>query len=257
VSGTIYAEAAGDGVPLLAVHGLGGGAHFFGGLAKRLCDACRVVSVDLPGTGRSARAGGSPTMDSWARDLGSFVSAEIGEPVVLIGHSMGTMVALHAWRAWPDLIRGLIFVGGLPRVRPVIRERLSTRQHALSGASDLASWGPRVSPGNFSSTTLQHQPEVVALFERLFEAQPVEQYTHCLRILLETDATALAHTIFVPALAITGVDDQYAPPDAVQEFARSIPSACEVKILDNAGHLPFLEQPDAFAALVKSFVRTC
>jgi pimeloyl-ACP methyl ester carboxylesterase len=249
-------DAAGEGVPVLAVHGLGGGAHFFGGLANRLRDECRVVAVDLPGTGRSVCAS-SPTMESWARDLGSLVTTEIREPVIVLGHSMGTMVALHAWRAWPDLIRGLIFVGGLPRVRPVIRERLSGRVQALTGASNLAGWGPKVSPGNFSPVTLQHKPEVVALFERLFEAQPVEQYTHCLRILLDTDATELAHTVFVPAFAITGADDQYAPPDAVREFAESIPSSCEVKVLADAGHLPFLEQPDDFAEAVKSFVLTC
>jgi 3-oxoadipate enol-lactonase len=250
----IHVEAAGEGVPVLAIHGLGGGAHFFGGLAKRLRNECRVVAVDLPGTGRSA---GTCGMEAWVRDLGALVSTEIREPVVVLGHSLGTVVALHAWRAWPDLIRGLIFVGGLPQVRPLIRTRLTERLEALDGAADLTGWGPKVSPGNFSPVTLQQQPEVVALFERLFEAQPIEQYTHCLRILLDADATELASTVFIPALAITGRDDQYAPADAVREFAASIPSPCEVKVVDDAGHLPFLEQPDAFAALVKSFARTC
>jgi len=256
VSGTIYFDDVGTGVPVLAIHGLGGGAYFFGGLAKRLRDECRVVAVDLPGTGRSTSTE-PPTMERWARDLGSLVSTEIREPVVVLGHSMGTMAGLHAWRAWPDLIRGLIFVGGLPRVRPLIRSRLTERLAALTGAADLTGWGPKVSPGNFSPVTLQDTPEVAALFERLFEAQPIQQYTHCLRILLDADTTAVAQTVFVPALAITGADDQYAPPEAVREFADLIPSSCDVTVLDAAGHLPFLEQPDAFAAAVKSFVRTC
>jgi pimeloyl-ACP methyl ester carboxylesterase len=151
----------------------------------------------------------------------------------------------------------LIFVGGLPRVRPLIRSRLTERLESLAGAANLTGWGPKVSPANFSPVTLQQQPEVVALFERLFEAQPIDQYTRCLRTLLDADTTDLAQTVFVPTLAITGADDQYAPPDAVREFAESIPSTCDVRVQEAAGHLPFLEQPGAFAAIVKSFVGTC
>jgi 3-oxoadipate enol-lactonase len=267
VSGALYVEDVGAGLPVLAIHGLGGGAHFFGGLARRLQSAdssrlddlqiaCRVISVDLPGTGRSASAE-SFTMESWVRDLGARVAGDIREPVLVLGHSMGTMLALHAWRMWPDLVRGLIFVGGLPRVRPLVHDRLRERLDALADAEDLTGWGPKVSPANFSPVTMRQQPEVVALFERLFESQPIEQYRQSLRILLDSDVRGVAATIAVPVLAIAGADDQYAPPDAVAEFVRAIPAPCRLEVMDRCGHLPFLEQPEAFAGVVKSFLRTC
>lgn len=255
MSGTIYRDDVGVGRPVLAIHGLGGGAHFFGGLAQRLQAGCRLISVDLPGTGRSP--GGTIAMDGWARELRALVEQDAGEPVVVLGHSMGTMIALHAWRAWPQLIRGLVFVGGLPRVRPLIRDRLNDRLKALANARDLAGWGPKISPGNFSPVTTREQPEVVALFERLFEAQPIESYLGSLRVLLDADVRDIAATIGVPVLAVTGADDQYAPPEAVAEFVRSIPAPCSFEVLEGCAHLPFLEQPEAFAALVKSFLRTC
>ena len=252
----IHVEDAGTGVPVLAIHGLGGGAHFFAGLAERLHTEFRILSVDLPGTGRSASSA-SFSMDSWIADLGALVAERIGEPVVVLGHSMGTILALKAWEAWPDRVRGLVFAGGLPRVRAAIRDRLTERLSAMKDARDLTGWGPRVSPGVFSPATIRDRPDVVASFEHQFERQPVETYVRCCRILLESSAEHVVPTVTVPSLAITGADDQYAPPDAVAVFAQEMPRCPRLEILPECGHLPFLERPDDFAAVVKTFLRTC
>lgn len=243
-------EEAGSGPVVLAVHGLGGGAYFFRGLAERLQPDYRMIAVDLP-------VGGSDfTMRSWVADLGILVAERGFGPVVILGHSMGTMVALESWKAWPDRIRGMIFAGGLPQVALRIRERLTERIQLLEGASDLAGWGRRVSPGVFSPSTFLDRPEVVGAFERLFEAQALNSYVRCIRILLDANTEAIVETVAVPCLAITGADDQYAPPDAVSAFARRIPNA-HVKVIPECGHLPFLEQPAAFADAVRAFLRTC
>jgi pimeloyl-ACP methyl ester carboxylesterase len=134
------------------VHGLGGGAYFFRGLGDRLQPEHRVIAVDLPvASTRSSVA--SFSMATWVDDLGTFVRERVGRPVVLLGHSMGTMLALEAWAAWPEQIRAMIFVGGIPRVLPRIHERLSERARALAGSQDLAGWGRKVSPGVFSPRT--------------------------------------------------------------------------------------------------------
>ena len=171
---------------------------------------------------------------------------------------MGTILALEAWAAWPERIRGLIFVGGVPQVAPRIRERLSDRVQALDGARDLVGWGPRVSPGVFSPTTFRNRPEVVAAFERLFEAQAVESYVRCCGILLGADAEPIVETVTVPCLAITGERRSIrAARQRSPTFLREIAAAARLEVLADCGHLPFLEQPDTFAAAVKSFLRTC
>jgi 3-oxoadipate enol-lactonase len=250
----MHLEDAGAGPCVLALHGLGGGAYFFRGFARRLQASYRVLSVDLPGTGRSA-AEGPPSIDTWVDRLGRVIDDQGAAPVVLLGHSMGTIVALHAYAAWPDRIRALAFAGGLPRVRPPIRERLSARLAALEGARDLAGWGSSVSPGVFSPATLAGQPELVALFERLFEAQSLDAYVASARVLLDADATPLVGTVRVPCLAVTGADDQYAPPDAVAAFVQGLPHHARLEVIAACGHLPFLEQPDAFARVMDAFLR--
>ena len=249
----MHVDDTGNGIPVLAIHGLGGSAAFFTAFAQRVASDARVLAVDLPGTGRSP----SPeiSMAGWVRDLDGVVSARANTPVVILGHSLGTIVALEAWRAWPDRIRALILVGGLPRVRPLIRARLTERLAALDGATTLHGWGWRAAPGVFSPSTIPERPEIVRDFAERFDAQPVDSYVRCTRVLLDADATAIVDSVSVKTLAITGADDQYAPPELVAGFVGSIPGA-RLEVMPACGHVPFLERPEEFAGHVRSFLRT-
>lgn len=248
----IHVDEAGTGRPALAIHGLGGGAYFFHGVAAHMRDRHRVIAVDLPGTGLSAAA--APfSLQTWVADLGELVQAHIGEPVAIVGHSMGTIIALEASCAWPSWIRGMAFVGGLPEVRPPVRERLTARAQTMR-ASGIAGWGPKVSPGIFSPATFREKPEVIGLFERLFETLDVASYLRSLDILIGASATAHVPAVRVPCIAITGQDDSYAPPDTVAAFMTHMQAPHRVEVIPDAAHMPFFEKPMEFAELVGGFL---
>jgi len=252
----IYLEDTGTGrLPVLALHGLGGGAYFFRGFASRLAPRYRVLAVDMPGTGRSTSGVSSWSIASWIDDLNDLIARHIGAPVVIVGHSLGTIVALAGYRAWPQHIRGLVFAGGLPKARSVIVERLVTRA-AQVRQSGLQGLGAQVAAGVFSPESLRTRSEVVALFERTFEAQAADAYLRGIEILTTASADDVAPTVGVPALAITGQDDQYAPPDAVSTFVQTLPAARPLHVIPDCGHMPFFESPDVFASRVESFLDT-
>jgi pimeloyl-ACP methyl ester carboxylesterase len=254
-SGTsLYVEDTGSGPVVLALHGLGGGAYFFRALGPRLEPRYRTIAVDLPGTGRSRSGLASFTVDTWVRDLGDLVHAKSDRPVVIVGHSFGTILALKAYAAWPHLIRGLVFVGGLPAVRPPIRERLSQRANAVRQTRDLTGWGEKVAPGVFSPASLRARPELIGMFERLFEAQSPEAYVRCADLLLGCDAAAILPTVTVPTVAVTGADDQYAPPDDVRGFMAQVPGGRGTEVIPECGHLPFFESIEAFTRIVGRFL---
>ena len=78
----------------------------------------------------------------------------IGEPVVLLGHSMGTIIALAPRRPGPARSAGCIFVGGLPEARPEIKERLDAARCERSSGRAWHGTGAAVGAANFSRATI-------------------------------------------------------------------------------------------------------
>jgi pimeloyl-ACP methyl ester carboxylesterase len=255
----LYLEARGAaGAPvLLCLHGLGGGTHFFGALGAHLGDQCRTIAVDLPGSGLSpGPPGGSFSFDAVADLLVSLARSEHarGPALYLLGHSLGTILALEMIRRSPDLAGGLIIVGGLPEALPSARQRIRDRIAVISERGMAAVSGGAVA-ANFSTRSEAERPELTACFAKLFAAQDAGLYAETASALAAWRARELPPLDRVSCLAITGEEDRYAPPDAVGAFARTLPAATRVEVMPDCGHLPFLERPAAFAAIVSAFLR--
>lgn len=257
----MYLEAWGTtGAPvLLCLHGLGGGTHFFGALGVHLAGQCRTIAIDLPGSGLSPKVAGPPpafSFDTVADLLANIARAETAHaPVVcLLGHSMGAILALEMIRRSPDLAAGLIVVGGLPEALPSARARIGDRIAAIA-EQGIAAVSAEAAAANFSRRSLSERPELTACFAKLFASQDAVAYADTARALVEWTARPLPPLDRVSCLAVTGEEDRYAPPDAVRAFARTLPASTRVEIMRDCGHLPFLEQPAAFAAIVSAFLR--
>lgn len=246
-------ERAGEGPSVLALHGVGGGAYFFRGLAARLGMRHEVTATDLPLP--PPIAGSDPvSMENWAKGVAEIIDGVIGEPVVIVGHSLGTILGLEVWRRRPDLVRAMVFVGGLPEVREAVRARLGERVVAIAATGSMDGWGALVSPGIFGRRALEEKPELVGLFERLLEAHDPSLYLRNMKALLAASATDVVPTVTVPCLSISGTEDVYAPPDSVAAFIARLPEPCDQVLLDGVGHMPFFEAPDEFARAVGAFL---
>ena len=247
-------ERAGEGPPVLALHGVGGGAYFFRGLAERLGLRYGVTATELPSPPLPLAGADPVSMGNWAKDVAEIIDGVIGEPVVIVGHSLGAILGLEVWRRRPDRVRALVFVGGLPEVRDLVRVRLGDRVAAIAAAGTMDGWGARVSPGIFGRRAFEEMPEVVGLFERLLEAHDPALYIRNLNALLAASATDVVPTVTVPCLSISGTEDVYAPPDFVSAFIAHLPQPCDQVLLDGVGHMPFFEAPDEFARAVGVFL---
>lgn len=245
-------ESLGSGPALLCLHGLGGGAHWFKGLAQRLQDRFRVITLDLPGTGAN-REGLEPfTLERCVDALVRLLRTE-SCPINVLGHSLGTILALRMYAAAPDRIGSLICVGGLPSVRPAMRKRLQARrERILSGG--MAGLGWEAAEGVFSGATLRGNPEVAALFARGLEACDPREYLEVLDTLLAAGAEDVLPVAAAPCLVLTGSEDAYAPPADTRRFAAALPGRVRGVEMVGCGHLPFLESPRLFAREIGAFL---
>lgn len=267
VSGPLRLEEIGSGHTLICLHGLGGGAYFFSGLGHRLKDRFRVVAFDLPGTGRNRvpvpdsafptitglKSFTTFTMRSCVATLAGLLKSHEPGTVSVLGHSLGTIIALLAEQAAPGRLRSMIFVGGLPTVTRTIRERLGARAERIR-KTGMAGIGAEAVAGIFSRRFLASNPETVALFASRLEANQPDEYLGCLEELLRADATPALGKINLPCLALTGTEDQYAPPEAVIRFGTGLSNPATYLELQACGHMPFLENPEAFAQEIGRFL---
>lgn len=256
---TLRFEEEGAGQAILCLHGVGGTGAWFKGLSIRLKDRFRVISLDLPGTGAN-REGHAPFSIERATDvLAEWLAARETAPVAVLGHSLGTMIGLRLTahpllRALPHpALHSLLCVGGMPAVTPASRKRLSERA-ALIRLQGMAGLAWRVAEGNFSKTTLSQRPEIAALFGRLWESQPAETYLEGLDSLLAADTGPFIAQAALPCLVLRGAEDGYAPAEESRRFAAALPGPVRFLELEGCAHMPFLEAPEAFAAVIADFL---
>ncbi|SER44870.1 Pimeloyl-ACP methyl ester carboxylesterase [Lentzea xinjiangensis] len=106
-----------DGPRIVLVHGLGGSHLNWALLAPLLAKRAQVSAVDLAGHGLTHPEGRQTTVAANTALLGRFIDEVVGEPVVLIGNSMGGMISLLHTAGRPDHVRGLVLVDpALPMV---------------------------------------------------------------------------------------------------------------------------------------------
>jgi len=219
----------------LLVHGAGASSAIWMMTMARLARAAHVVAIDLPGHGPSPRPEGNDgvaalSLAAYRDAVGALAATLCLGPSVLVGHSMGALVALEAALAWPDKVRGLVLCAGAPRL-PVRDELLAlirddhTRfpawmaEHALS---------PRARPAvrrAFAAAGVVTSSDVTL---RDFE------------IVRDTDLGARVRSLTCPVLWLDGADDRIvAPMDG---------RPGEVRRLEGVGHLVPIEAPEAVVA---------
>ncbi len=107
-----YAEGPAEGPPLVMLHGGAGRWQLYSDMLAELAEHCHVYAPDLRGHGKSGWVPWGYTIRGYVEDIGAFLR-EVSGPAVLMGHSLGGIIAVATAKACPDLVRALI-VGDAP-----------------------------------------------------------------------------------------------------------------------------------------------
>ena len=100
--------AGGDRTPLVFLHGLSSARSTWARFVPMFSPEHRVLTIDHRGHGESAHALGTYTLDHYVPDVVAFCDRVVGEPAVLIGHSLGGVIAHSVAWTRPDLVRGVV-----------------------------------------------------------------------------------------------------------------------------------------------------
>ncbi|HEV7827177.1 MAG TPA: alpha/beta hydrolase [Mycobacteriales bacterium] len=251
----VHHADAGQGLPLVLLHGFPLSSAMWEPQRRALAAVCRVITPDQRGFGRSPLGDDPPSLEYAADDLAVLLDRLGLDRVVLGGLSMGGYVAMRFSARYPDRVAGLVLAdtkatADPPEVRDR-REQVARRMLEPGGAEAVAT---ELVPGIVGHTTREQRPEVLRHLGYLVRAAPAESIAWGSRAMAaRPDSLDVLATMSVPALVVVGEEDEFTPASDAEAMVDVLPDARLVTI-PRAGHMSSLEEPEAFDAAVRDFV---
>ncbi len=254
MSGETRESARGLGPPLVLLHGIGGGAESFSFQIAHFADRFRLLAWNLPGYGGTPRLAAPPSIKAYGEALRTELDRAGIERAILLGHSIGGMIAQEFAHRWPQRVAAMILHATTAAFGSedgrFEREFLARRLGPLDAGRSLAALAPDILRELVGE---KPDPQGVALALRALAAVPEAAYRDALRALSGFDLRHALETYPMPVLLLAGEHDRNAPPRTMRRMAGRIPHA-RFELLSGAGHLAHLEQPARFNAAVESFL---
>jgi len=259
VSGALHVTVRGQGPDLVLLHGWAMHGGVFAPLLTHLEADFRLHCVDLPGHGHSAEiAGGSPAAQAEA--ILAAVTPGLAVPALWLGWSLGGLLALAVAQARPEAVAGLLLLASAPRFArapdwPAGMDTTVLAGFARNLATDHAGTLQR-----FLGLQVMGESAARATLRSLREALEVAPapgpaaLAAGLAILREADLRATWQALPAPVALLGGQRDRLVRPAALEAAREQRPDA-RLRLLDGAGHAPFLTAPEAVAGFVREFAR--
>ncbi len=257
-AGLSYLARAGEGTPVVLLHGIGSNARSFEPLIAAIDPRHRVVAWDAPGYGVS-----NPLTVEWP-DASDYAVAlnrllvEIDVPrCILVGHSLGTLIAARFALVSPGRVAMLCLIspslgGGAEKgapLPPAVARRVE----------DLDRLGPEQFAAARSPMLLADpdgRPDVLQAVARAMADVRRPGYDHAARMLAVARMLSDAAKIVTPTAVIVGQQDRITPPEQARRVFDALLSSAQRKLFEipAAGHAVCQEQPVEVARAIASFV---
>lgn len=260
-----YAEA-GNGPVLLLIHGMGGCYENWREVIEPLARRYTVVAPDLPGHGASGPGAGDYSLGAFAVGLRDLLIALGHERATLVGHSLGGGIAMQLAYHFPEVAERLVLVssGGLgPEVSLILRAAAVPGSELWVAATARAASGAGAALGRgLAAIGLRASTDVAEVargYASLADPDRRAAFLATVRSVISSrgqrvDASdRLYLSARVPVLIIWGARDPIIPVRHAERAHKAI-AGSGLEIFDGVGHLPQLEAPGRFVAVIERFL---
>lgn len=238
---------------VVLVHGVGMDHTVWGQQTRYLAHhGFNVLAVDLPGHGKT---GGTPldSIDAMSDWLARFIDAAGAAPAIVVGHSMGALIALQTAAAHPGAVRaiGLFGVSARMGVHPDLLQ--AADENRILAPELMSAWGhgPRAHRGGNIASGVWLIGGAVRLLERARPGLIASGLRACAAYKGAEDAARAASC---PAMVVIGPYDKMTPGKAAGPLVAALGDVA-VETLPEAGHMMMLEAPDAARKALYGFCR--
>ena len=252
----LHYETHGKGNPILLLHGWALNGRVWDEVVPALSQYGQVITVDLPGHGKSdLPANGRFDLGTLCNELKPLLS----ENTIVMGWSLGALVAFNLSHRYPELIKKLVIVAGSPQFVQSSGWPHAMPQETFNGFATTLVDDYRATIQRFlaiqalGSEHARHA--IMALRERVFiNGEPqLTALRAGLNLLSNSNIREQLPNIHCPTLIVLGEKDRLIPPSAGTDTAALLPDA-HVVILSGAGHAPFISHPQEFLHITTPFI---
>jgi pimeloyl-ACP methyl ester carboxylesterase len=248
---------AGEGDPLVLVHGLGGAAANWLALAPLLLPGRRVLVPELPGHGGSAPLPAAPSLNAFADRIAALMDG----PAAVVGHSLGGAISLRLAIRRPDLVSALVLAGAAG-----ISSGTRQARYALT-MTGLLKPGKRIAPHRrrvarsallktlvFGRWGVSDPPAFPPEIAEAFLAGPARHTdtVSAAKALVRDDPRSDLDRVRCPVLLLWGARDHQLPIDDAFDYARRL--RAPLRAIADCGHLLIGERPEACADAIREFL---
>ncbi|TMV07611.1 3-oxoadipate enol-lactonase [Ruegeria sediminis] len=238
-----------DGAPVVFANSLGTDLRLWDAVLPLLPAGLKLIRYDKRGHGLSSQPPAPYSMGALVRDAEALLDRLEIRDCVFVGLSIGGMIAQGLAVKRMDQIRALVLSNTAAKIGTpeMWNERIeAVRAGGIEALADsiMERWFSK----DFRAT-----PEL-ALWRNMLVRQPADGYAGCSAAISGTDFYTPTSGLRLPTLGIAGSEDGSTPPDLVRETVDLIPGS-RFELIRKAGHLPCVEKPAEYAAVLTQFLR--
>ena len=248
----IYCQVSGKGPAIVLLHGFLESGEVWKSFIRRLSGAFKVITVDLPGHGKSETAGSPHTMDEIAEAVRHVLKSLEINSCMMVGHSMGGYVTLAFAEKYPRLLKGFILFHSQAGADSA--EATANRERTIALVNkDHNGFIKNFIPDLFDPQNVKKLIKEIDALKELAGKTPKEGIIAALEGMKNRpDRQHVLLNSTVPVMFIIGKNDKRIPMETIIPQTL-LPGHSEVLILDHVGHMGFIEASGKTYAALKAF----
>lgn len=241
-------------LPIIFLHGFPFDKSMWSQQLEDLSSSYRVIACDIRGFGKSRDEVTSFSIDLFSIDLARFMCALGIKKAVICGLSMGGYIALNFQKKYPELVEALVLCD-----TQCISDSKDVKQGRMLEIHDIEENGPKAFNEKFvnkvfAEESLTEKPEVVEMVTNVVNNNSRHIIAEGLRALSARSETCSSLSeIPVPMLIICGREDKVTPLEQ-SEYMHQVADQSSFAVIEKAGHVSNLEQPEIFNQHLKDFL---
>lgn len=240
--GPLKAIVQGQGPTCVLLHGVGLQAEAWAPVIDRLSSDFRVIAPDMPGHGASDMQAPLEKL----RDFSAFVEDALAEPAVVIGHSMGAMIALDLALRWPSKLRGMAALNAIFERCHAAKEAVQRRAADLDGATAV---DPAATLTRWFGDAASPERDACAHWMRIVDPRGYKAAYTVFAAENGPNRSDLAG-LHMPALFMTGGQEPNSTPQMSEEMAALSPMGRSLILPDAAHMMPMTHAAETCDVLI-------